>query len=251
MEEAGGAVNEVGEVAAGVGEDDLAVTGVVAEHVRGDHVDCCAACFVRVVVGGLGEVFVDQVGVHGVGWVDEYDGGAAVEKVPDRDEIWMAEVVVVFSVARKQDDAVRAEGVERVGHFFYRGLGVKEAWYGGEETVVLRMRVTESCVELIACSCETLCFGWIFLDVGAWSCAREDGGAYTHLLTEIIVGFDRPLGDKPAGWIASVTLECVSVDWRVDVVVDVDFVLYSCWHFENVGKDNAECSVAFESLVKC
>ena len=85
----GDAVDEGREGAAGVGEDDFAA-GVVLQGAGEDEVDGGAARFVGVVEHGLGEGFVDEVAVDGVGGVDEDDGLAGAEGGPDRGEVGMA-----------------------------------------------------------------------------------------------------------------------------------------------------------------
>ena len=63
-------------------ENDLAVFGVVAQHVGRDEVDGCTACFVRVVVCWLRKESVHKARVHRVCRVDEDNCFAAVEEVP-------------------------------------------------------------------------------------------------------------------------------------------------------------------------
>ncbi len=76
-----GACGEIGQRAAGVGEDDLDVW-VSSNGAAHDEVDGSSTGFVRVVDDWVGEFGVDETGVGDLGWVDEDDGRAAVELFP-------------------------------------------------------------------------------------------------------------------------------------------------------------------------
>ena len=112
-EEDGGAGNEEGEGAAGVGEDDFD-GGVGADYVVEDQVHSRAPGFVGEIEEGGDQAGVYWFGMCGRGGVDEDDGGAFFEFGPEGEEVGVAEVVVVGSVTGEEGDAVGVEGVEGV-----------------------------------------------------------------------------------------------------------------------------------------
>ena len=114
--------------------------------------------------------------------MDEDDGFAAVEEVPDGCQGWVAEVIVAVSVAGEKDDSVGLEGVEGVSHLLQCCLRVQQVWDGREEAVVLRVSCSDFGVEFVARACELLRFLGLFLDVGAWCSYRKDGGGYADLV---------------------------------------------------------------------
>ena len=113
-QEDGSAGDEVGESAAGVGEDDFH-GGVVADDVVKDHVHGRAAGFMGEIEKGGDEAGIYEFGVGGGGGMDEDDGGAFFEFGPEREEVGVAEVVVVIAVAGEEGYAVGVESVEGVG----------------------------------------------------------------------------------------------------------------------------------------
>lgn len=120
-----------------MGEDDFH-RRVVADDVIEDQVHGRAAGFVRVVEKGGGEDGIYGFGVGGGGGVDEDDGGAFFELGPEGEEVGVAEVVVVGSVAGEQGDAVGVEGVEGVGEFVDgSGEGFRGVGDAGEEAVFM------------------------------------------------------------------------------------------------------------------
>ena len=136
-EENSGAGDEVGERAAGVGEDDFN-GGVVPDDVVEDHVHGCAAGFVGVIEEGGDEDGIYGFGVGGGRGVDEDDGGAFFEFSPEGEEVGVAEVVVVVSIAGEEGNAVGVEGVEGVCEFVDGGgEGFGGVGNAGEETVFL------------------------------------------------------------------------------------------------------------------
>ena len=95
--------------------EDYFHRGVVADDVVEDHVHSCATGFVGKIEEGGDEAGVHGLSVGGRGRVDEDDGGTFFEFGPEREEVWVAEVVVAISVAGEEGDAVGVEGVEGVG----------------------------------------------------------------------------------------------------------------------------------------
>ena len=190
-EDACGAVDEVGQGAAGVGEDDLAV-GVGAQGVGDDEVDGCAAGFVRVVEHWLGEGWVDEMRVDGVGGVDEDDGVAAVELGPDRCQVCVAEVVVVGAVACKEGHAVCVEDVEDISNFIQAGFGVEQGGERAKEAVAFWVVVAELGEVVVQLPGEVGGFCGLFLDASAWGGDGEDGRLIADVLGEGFIGFDGP-----------------------------------------------------------
>ncbi len=113
-EENSGAGDEEGESAAGVGEDDFH-RGVVADDVVEDHVHSGSAGFVGEIEEGGDEAGVYGFRVGGRGGMDEDDGRAFFQFGPEGEEVGVAEVVVVGSIAGEEGDAVGVEGVKGVG----------------------------------------------------------------------------------------------------------------------------------------
>lgn len=65
--------------------------------------------------------------------MDEHDGFTTTELSPDRRKIRVPGVMVVFSVACEERDAVCSQVVKHVGDFFQAGIGVQEGREGAEE----------------------------------------------------------------------------------------------------------------------
>lgn len=132
------AVDQGGQGAAGVGEDDLAVGRDRVECVRQDQVHRRPPRFVRVVEHGLREVRVDQVRVDPVRRVHKHHGLAPVQLGPHAPEVGVPQIVVVAPVAGEQDDPVRVQLVQGIRDLLKHTSGVEEGGHRCEEAVLRR-----------------------------------------------------------------------------------------------------------------
>lgn len=146
---AGGTIDDVREVAPSVRQDDFAI-GDLAHAAAGEQIHGRATSLVRVVPHGLRQVQVDQVQVNRVGGVDEDDGLAGIEVLPDGRESRVAEIVVVFTVASHQDDSVCLERVKGIVQLLDDQFGVKKRRDRGKVAVANGVIVAELRAELVA-----------------------------------------------------------------------------------------------------
>ena len=184
-------------------ENDL-TPAVGAQSAAQDQIHSRAARLVRVVVHWLREVRVYEVSVDRMGRVGEDDGAAAVEVCPDGAEVWVAEIVVVCTVAGVQDDAVGVESVECVGEFGQTGGRVEEGGEAGEKAVAGGICVAELRYVVVALPRKGDGFGWVGLDAGAWGGHGEDGGFGAGEGLDFVVAFQSPWGDIPSRLLACI-----------------------------------------------
>lgn len=129
-----GAMDEIRESAAGMGEDDFAVR-IGADGVIDDQIHGGAAGLVRIVEHGLRKGLVDEVFVHGVRGMYKNHCLAPAQLGPDGFEVGVTKVMVVGSVTSEKGDSVCAELVEGVSNFFQACFSVEKGGKRGEEAI--------------------------------------------------------------------------------------------------------------------
>ncbi|KAL2864080.1 uncharacterized protein BJX67DRAFT_384082 [Aspergillus lucknowensis] len=102
---------------------------ILAGGIGGDKIHGCAGYFMRIVNHGLGEHFVDEIGVH---WI-----------------------VVPLAISGEESDTVCLELVKGVTNFLQRCTHIKYVGQRSKEPVVLGIFVFQSLAEVIASSCQT------------------------------------------------------------------------------------------------
>jgi len=143
------AVNERGERAAGMREDDLHARELLRASLQ-DEVDGRAARLMRVVEQRLRRVCVDERRVDRVRRVHEHDRRSPVQLRPHRHELLVPEIRVPGAVPRVDDDAVCVQYVEGVCDLSQGGGGVEEGGQAGEEAVAMRVLVSDVRAVLVA-----------------------------------------------------------------------------------------------------
>lgn len=132
-----GPVDEVGQCAACMREDDLAAW-ILAENTADNQVHGASARFMGIVEHGLRHVAVYQPRVLGMGGMHKYNGLAVTEFGPDRPEMFMAEIVMALAVSGEQRDAVCMEDIHRVADLLHSQLRIEQRRDGGEEAIFPR-----------------------------------------------------------------------------------------------------------------
>jgi hypothetical protein len=198
----GDAFDQVGQRAAGVRQDHLAVR-VVALRVRQDQVHGRPRRLVRVVDHGLQQGRIRKVRVDGVRGMHEDDGLAPVELRPDGRERLAAQIVVARSVSREDRHTVRLERVERVGDLSQRALRVEQRRQRGEEAVSRRVLVAQPGGVLVHLSRQLSGGLRVVGDGGARRRQGEDGRRRAHLHHQLVCVAQDPGGHWRSGRVAA------------------------------------------------